>query len=100
VQVLAHYVAPRFKTEGRQLAGTERAELAAVALRPEAADPSLLPTQLPKAENVRNARQWSRFGLVDLAFGSGPRGQSGYSMLFERRGNRWLFLCVVSTWIS
>jgi hypothetical protein len=100
VQILADYVAPRFKTEGRLLAGTERAELAAVALKPEAADPRLMPSQLPKPENVVNARQWSHFGLVDLAFGSGPRGQSGYSMLFERRGNRWVFLCMISSWIS
>jgi HEAT repeat protein len=100
IQVLAAYVAPRFKTEGGLLAGTERAELAAGALKPEAVDPRLIPTQLPKPENVRNVRQWSRFGLVDLAFGSEPRGQNGYSMLFERRGNRWVFLCVVSSWMS
>jgi HEAT repeat protein len=100
VQVLADYVDPRFKTEGRQLAGTERAELAAAALKPEAVDPRLIPTPLPRPEDVRNARQWSRFGLVDLGVGSGPRGQSGYSMLFERRGNRWVFLCVVSSWLS
>jgi HEAT repeats len=100
LRVLADYVATPFKTEGRQLDGAEHAELATAALKPEAVDPRLIPTQLPRPENVRNARRWSRFGLVDLAFGSGPRGQSGYSMLFERRGNRWVFLCVASTWIS
>ena len=100
LQVLADYFAPRFKTEGRQLAGTERAKLIAAAVKPEAVDPRLVPRQLPKPENVRNVRQLSRYGLVDLAFGSEPRGQSGYSMLFERRGNRWIFLSVLSSWIS
>jgi hypothetical protein len=100
LQVVADHVAARFKTEGRQLEGTERTGLAAAALKPEAADPGLVPRPLPSPENVRQARQWSRFGLVDLGFGSGPRGQSGYSMLFERRGNRWVFLCVVLSWIS
>jgi hypothetical protein len=100
VQVLGDHVAPRFKTEGRPLAGDERTVLATAALKPEAVDPRLIPTQLPQPEHVRTVRQWGRFGEVNLVFGSGPVGQSGYSMLFERRGTRWVFLCVVSGWIS
>jgi hypothetical protein len=99
-QVLATHVFPQFKAEGRQLDGVERAELVTAALAPEPVDPRLMPSPLPKPENVRNVRQWTKFGLVDVLFGSGPRAESGYSMLFERRGNRWVFLCVVSSWIS
>ena len=100
VQVLADHVVPNFKTEGRQLAGAEYVELVAAAIKPEAVDVRLVPKQAPRAENVRNVRRWSRFGLVDVVFGLGPRGGSGCSMLFERRGSRWVFLCVVSSWIS
>jgi hypothetical protein len=99
-QVLARYVAPRFKTEGRQLAGADHAELVSAALAPDAVDPRLVPAQLPRLEDIRTAQQWTRFGLVDVMYGSEPRGQSGYTMLFERRGNGWVFLCVVSSWIS
>jgi hypothetical protein len=31
---------------------------------------------------------------------TGPLGMSGYSMLFERRGDRWVFLCFVLSLIS
>jgi hypothetical protein len=41
-----------------------------------------------------------RFAVVDTVFGSGNLGQSGYSMLFERRGDRWVFLFIVRGWIS
>jgi hypothetical protein len=100
VQVLGDFLVPRFMAEGRQLAGAERAELVSAALKPEAVDARLLPAPLPLPENIRNARQWSRFALVDVRQGSPPRDQSFYSMLFERRGNRWVFLCPVATWIS
>ena len=101
VRVLGEHLTPRFKSDGRELAGAERADLVAAALTPaDVADRALLPQPLPTAADVRAVRQWSRFGLVDLMFGSGPRGGSGYSMLFERRGDRWVFLCVIGGWIS
>jgi HEAT repeat protein len=100
-RVLGEYVPPRFKSGGRELMAIERADLIAAALTSAAAaDRALVPRPLPSAGDVRNVRQWSRFGLVDLVVGSGPRGQSGYAMLFERRADRWVFLCVVSGWIS
>jgi hypothetical protein len=98
--VFATHVFSRFKSEGRQVGGAEREELVAAALAPDALDPRLVPSNLPKAENVRMVRAWNGFGLVDVGFGSEPLGQSGFSMLFERRGSRWIFLCVVSSWIS
>jgi hypothetical protein len=68
-------------------------------LSPEPVDRRFLPQQLPRAENIRAAQRSGRFGLVAVVFGSGDGG-SGYSMLFERRGDRWVFLCVVMIWIS
>jgi hypothetical protein len=78
-----------------QAADTERAQLVTAALQPEAVNPRLVPAQLPRAENISNVRQWSRFALVDVRFGS-----SGYSMLFERRASRWVFLCLVSPYLE
>src|SRR5262245_53796492 len=64
------------------------------------ADPRLVPAPLPSRDNIKAAQRSTRFGVVKVAYGSGPRGQSGYAMLFERRGNRWVFLCVILSWIS
>jgi hypothetical protein len=80
---------------GRQVAGTERIQLITAAVNPEAVEPRLVPARLPRPENISNVRQWSRFALVDVRFGS-----SGYSMLFESREGRWAFLCVVSGYIE
>lgn len=99
-QVLAQYALRQFEREGVELAGVERAQLIGAASSPEPIDPRLLPQRLPQPENIRNAQRSSRFGLVAVVFGSGDLGMSGYSMLFERRGDRWVFLCVVGNWIS
>jgi hypothetical protein len=99
-QVLATYALRQFKVEGMELAGAERDELIAAALAPEAIDPRLVPQRLPQKERIRNVQRWSRFGMVAAVFGSGNLGMSGYSMLFERRDDRWIFLCIVSNWIS
>jgi HEAT repeat protein len=99
-QVVAGYALRQIEAEGRGLAGAERDQLVAAAVSPEPVDPLLLPQLLPRAENIRQARRSSRFGLVDTVFGSGPLGMTGYSMLFERRNERWVFLCIVKGWIS
>lgn len=100
VEILAEYVHPRFRTEGRQLAGPARTALVNAALATDAVNSGLLRKPPPELQHVVDAREWERFGLVDLRFGSGPRAESGYSMLFERRGTRWVFLCTVAGWIS
>jgi HEAT repeat protein len=99
-QVVAGYALRQIQAEGRGLTGAERDQLVAAAVSPEPVDPLLLPQSLPRAENIRQVRQSSRFGLVDAVFGSGPLGMNGYSMLFERRGERWVFLCIVKGWTS
>ena len=99
-QVLAGYTVAGFKSKGLELAGAERQALASAAMKPDPVDPRLLPQTLPQSENIYRAQRWDRFGLVDVRSGSGTLGGSGYSMLFERRDDRWVFLCVVLYWIS
>jgi hypothetical protein len=99
-EVLATYAERAFERNKGVLAGTERAELIAAAGRPEPVDAALLPRPLPQAESIRQVQRSGRFGLISVVVGSGPRAQSGYSMLFDRRGDRWIFLCVVRGWIS
>jgi hypothetical protein len=94
-------VAPRqIEAEGKDLAGAERNELVAAALSPQSVDRRLLPQPAPQAESILEVRRAGRFGVVAIVFDSGPRGGSGYSMLFDRRGDRWIFLCLVKMWIS
>jgi hypothetical protein len=99
-QVIGTYAATQVKSEGRQLAGPERDELVTAAVNPDPVDSRLLPRQVPQQENIRRVQASARFALVDARFGTDPLGSSGYSMLFERRGERWVFLFVVGGWIS
>lgn len=100
LRVIGQYAVEQIQREGRDVTGPERDQLVAAALSPEPIAPQLLPENRPAAANIRRVRQSSRFGLVDVGFGSGSLGQSGYSMLFERRGDRWVFVSVVRSWIS
>ncbi len=99
-QVLAGYASREIDTTGRTLTGSARRRLVAAALNPKPVNRRLVPQSLPRLEHIRDVRASRRFGLIDVAFGSGPLGRSGYSMLFERRGTRWVFLCVIKGWIS
>lgn len=99
-EVLAKYAVRQVDGEGKDLAGPERDQLVAAALSPEPVDRRLVPQPAPRTENLRQVRRAGRFGLVAVMFGSEPRGESGYSMLFDRRGDRWIFLCTVKFWIS
>jgi hypothetical protein len=99
-QVVAGYVSREIETEGRKLTGRHRRRLVAAALTPPPADHPPSPRQRLRPENIRDVRASRRFGLVDVAFRSGPMGGSGYSMLFERRGKYWVFLCIAKGWIS
>ncbi len=99
-EVLAKYAVRQVEGEGKDLAGPERDQLVSSALNPEPVDRRLVRQPAPQTENIRQVRRAGRFGLVAVAFGSGPRAGSGYSMLFDRRGDRWIFLCTVKGWIS
>ena len=99
-QVIATHAVRQIDEAPVELTGADRARLVAAALSPDPVDPRLVPRSLPRAENIRQARRSSRFGVVQVVFGSAPLGMSGYSMLFERRGDRWIFLFCVGSWIS
>ena len=100
LNVIAPDAVEQIRREGREVTDNERDQLVAAALTPDPIEPRLLPQRRPAVENIRRVRRSSRFGLVDDGFGSGPLGQSGYSMLFEWRGNGWVFVCVTGRRIS
>jgi HEAT repeat protein len=99
-QVVAGYVTKQIAAEGRTLVGAERDELVAAATNPEAVDPRLLPRPALQSRDVRLARRSDRFASIATAIDAGPRAGSGYTMLLERRGERWVFLCLTNMWIS
>jgi hypothetical protein len=99
-EVITGYAINEIKLNGHQLAGSERDELISAAVSPNAIDSRFLPSRLPLRENIRAVEASTTFAVVDTVFGSGPLGQSGYSMLFERREDRWVFLFVTKSWIS
>ncbi|HET7698750.1 MAG TPA: HEAT repeat domain-containing protein [Vicinamibacterales bacterium] len=100
VQVLREYLLPRVQSAGADLTASQHAELAVAATAPSAVDRRLLPTELPQLANVTTVRQWRQFAVVDVVFRSGGYVDRGYSMLFERRANGWVFLCLVRGWMS
>jgi hypothetical protein len=98
--VLAGY-AYRFSSQAPEVTGNERAQLIAAATTPDPLDPASRPQPLPQPANVRAVRAWNRFGTVAFIFNPEANlGASGYSMLFERRGDRWVFLTIYGGWIS
>ena len=99
-QVLADYVTRQITTEGRTLAGAERDELLATLTNAEAVDPKLHPRQALLSRDVPLVRRSDRFAMIEVVIGVGPRSGSGYTMLFERRGERWVFLCLARSWIA
>ena len=99
-QVLADYVTRQITTEGRTLAGAERDELLATLTNAEAVDPKLHPRQALLSRDVPLVRRSDRFAMIEVVIGVGPRSGSGYTMLFERRGERWVFLCLARSWIT
>jgi hypothetical protein len=101
-EIVGKVATHEIETEGPEFKDPDRDRLLAFALSPEPVNPDLLPSpqQRLRPENIRRLQSSSRFGLVDVGFGSGVMGQSGYSMLFERRGKRWVFLFVTKGWIS
>jgi hypothetical protein len=99
-QMVGSYVMSQITANGRTVTGADRDELIATAINPEAADSRLLPRQALQPGDVRLVRRTERFASIEAVVGIAPLGGSGYTMLFERRGQRWVFLCLAKIWIS
>lgn len=99
-QVLAGYITRQITEEGQTLAGAQRDELLATLVTAEAVDPKLHPRQALLSRDVHLVRRTDRFAIIEVAFGAGTGSGSGYTMLFGRRGERWVFLCVARSWIT
>ncbi|MGH9241257.1 MAG: hypothetical protein ACRD3G_24695 [Vicinamibacterales bacterium] len=94
-RVVGSSATDQIKSEGRQLQGSARNELVNAALKPHPVNPGLLPNQLPEREHVQQVQSGSRFATVEVVL----RGR-GYTMVFERRGDRWIYLLSVNGWLA
>lgn len=94
-RIVGSYATEQVESGGQQLQGSARNELVNAALKPQPVNPGLLPSQLPERENVRLVREGTRFATVEVVL----RGR-GYTMVFERRGDRWIYLLSVNGWVA
>jgi hypothetical protein len=83
----------------QSLKGRDRKQLIAAARHPEPIDRARVPQPAPARQDIVAVKGSTQFGLVVVQLGRGD-GSRGYSMLFERRGGRWIFLCLSMEWIS
>jgi hypothetical protein len=82
--------------EGKELDGSARDAFIQSALSMKLALPRDFPTQPPGRDEIQSVKQWTHLAAVDVHF---IRQQAGYSLLFERRGERWVFVGVMKSWI-
>ena len=101
VEVIAGYAKQQVASAAVTVSDRDRQQLIAAMRASESVNPSLLPRVPPSARDVDGIRRSERFALVQVSFGRGvPKGGSGYTMLFERRNDAWVFLCTIDNWIS
>ena len=101
VGVIADYAKQQVASAPVTVSDRDRQQLIAAMRAPVPVNPSLRPRVLPSPGDVDDIRRSERFALVKVSFGRGvPRGGSGYTMLFERRNDAWVFLCSIDSWIS
>jgi len=93
--LIGPYATGQIKSEARQLGQAERDQLVAAAMKPQPVEPRLLPPQLPRRENIAQMQAGTRFAVVDVRLDG-----RGYSMLFERRGERWVYLFSLNSFIA
>lgn len=94
-RVISSYATEQIKTEGRQLQGTARDQLVTAALKAQPVNPVLLPGPLPQRGNIRQVVAGTRFATVEVVL-----SMRGYTMVFERRGDRWIYLLSVNAWLA
>jgi hypothetical protein len=101
VGVIGGYAKQQVATAAVSVSDGDRQQLIAAMQAPVAVNPLLLPPVLPSPGDVDDIRRSERFALIQVSFGRGvPLGGSGYTMLFERRSDAWVFLSCIASWIS
>jgi HEAT repeat protein len=101
VGVIGGYARQQVASAPVTVSDRDRQELIAAMQAPVSVNPSLPPQVLPSPGDVDDIRRSERFALIRVSFGRGvPLGGSGYTMLFERRSDAWVFLCTIDEWIS
>lgn len=94
-RVVGSYATDQIKSGGAQLQESARNALVNAAIKPQPVNPALLPNQLPERQHVQQVQSGTRFAAVEVAL----RGR-GYTMLFERRGDQWIYLLSVNGWLE
>ena len=101
VGVIGGYAKQHVASAAVTVSDRDRQQLIAAMRAPLSVNPALRPRVTPSAANVDDIRRSERFALIQVSSGRGvPRGGSGYTMLFERRNDAWVFLCIIDNWIS
>ncbi|HEY1304954.1 MAG TPA: HEAT repeat domain-containing protein [Vicinamibacterales bacterium] len=101
VGVVGRYAKQQIASEAVTVSDRDRQQLIAAMQAPVSVNPSLRPQVPPSPGDVDDIRRSERFALIQVRFGRGvPKGDSGYTMLFERRNDAWVFLCTIDNWMS
>jgi HEAT repeat protein len=101
VNVLGGYAKQQIASAPVTVGARDRQQLIDAMRAPVAVNPSLRPRVPPSPGDVDDIRRSQRFALIRVTFGRGlGLGGSGYTMLFERRNDAWIFLCTIDNWIS
>ena len=101
VGIVGRYARQQIASEAVTVSDRDRQQLLAAMRAPVSVNPSQRPRVLPSPGDVDDIRRSERFALIRVTFGRGvPLGGSGYTMLFERRNDAWVFLCTIDGWVS
>ena len=101
VGVVGQFAKRQIASEAATVSDGDRRQLLVAMQAPVSVNPSQRPRALPSPGDVDDIRRSERFALIRVSFGRGlPLGGSGYTMLFERRNDAWVFLCTIDEWIS
>jgi hypothetical protein len=98
VERLAREIERRIAAEGQPFPDGERDALMQSALRTIASGPGS--TLMLEAKDVVRVRMWRGMAVVEFAFGSGPRGGSGFTEVWVRADRGWRLLTATRSWIS
>ena len=101
VGVIGGYAKQQVASAPVAVSDRDRQQLIAAMRAPVSVNPALRPRVPPSPGMVDDIRRSERFALIRVSSGREvPRGGSGYTMLFERRNDAWVFLCTIDHWMS